>query len=155
MAGLAQIIGRGQACGAGAHQDHFFAGLLLGSPVVPLRMGEHVVAHAALHCVDRQAVVAFTRRFRSRQVPTVTMILAGMGAHPAGDGAQGVIADQHIAGALHVVVAQKLHIAADIRPHGTGRGTAGGLRLHTAEDRVIAVVAADGIAFLAALPGTI
>ena len=142
VSGFAQVIGGRQAAGACASHGDLFAGFAERCGIKLVRVREYIVAYRPLHCVDVDAVAV---------VALVALVLAGMRADARGDHRQRVALHHGPGRPLPVAGAQLFHVARDV-----GRGRAGfcagrAVDVHAAEDGVVAVLALDGVAEVAAL----
>ena len=115
VAGLAQIVGSGEAAGAGADDGDLLAGLLLGHGVELIQVLHDVVAHAALDAVDVHGIAVFT---------LVAGVLAGMGADAGGDHGKGVGLQHDLRSGVPVALADLRHVGGDVGAGGalTGAG---------------------------------
>ena len=156
VAGLAQVVGGGEAGGARADDGDLDAGLALGSLVVDVLMLHGVVAERALDGVDGDVLVGAVRALDGHGSQAVAVVLAEMCADAAGDRGHGVDAVEYLGRGGPVALAQLFHIRADVRVVRAAAGAAQrGGGLHAAEDAVIARVALEREALGAALAGAV
>ena len=142
ISGFSQVVGRRQSSGAGADHCGLLPCLPGGSCIVTVLVLQDIVAQRALHAVDIDAV---------SMLALVAFHLAVMRADAAGEHRHRIELQNDLRCPVPVVGADTGHVRRDI---GTGRalrGAGGGPHLHSAENGVVAVLAADGVALRSAL----